>query len=86
LGEIYYIDLAKVLGRPEETIVNGMRSIEEKVAEILPQRIVIDPITVINAIIAKDYRKFLYDLASKLKNWNCTALLIDEVILESIIL
>jgi len=53
--------------------------IDEKVAEVMPQRIVIDPITVVGTMLKDDYRLFAFELTTRLKNWQATTLLTGEV-------
>jgi circadian clock protein KaiC len=75
--EIVYMDLGAMIRdkKPSEL----MSIIEEKIAEVVPQRIVIDPITVIGGMMKGDYRQFLFDLSNRLKNWNATTLVTGEV-------
>jgi circadian clock protein KaiC len=74
---IVYCDLGdKLRNMDQEALLNMM---EEKIAEVMPQRIVIDPITVIGNMIQGDYRQFLFDLTNRLKNWNATTLMTGEV-------
>jgi circadian clock protein KaiC len=53
--------------------------IDNKVAEVMPQRIVIDPITVVGTMLKDDYRLFAFELTTRLKNWQATTLLTGEV-------
>jgi circadian clock protein KaiC len=53
--------------------------IDDKVAEVMPQRIVIDPITVVGTMLKDDYRPFAFELTTRLKNWQATTLLTGEV-------
>lgn len=54
--------------------------IDDRIAEVMPQRIVIDPITILkNMLKGDDYRMFLFDLTNHLKNWEATTLLTGEV-------
>ncbi len=53
--------------------------IDEKVAQVMPQRIVIDPITVVGTMLKDDYRLFAFELTTRLKNWQATTLLTGEV-------
>jgi circadian clock protein KaiC len=53
--------------------------IDQKVAEVMPQRIVIDPITVVGTMLKDDYRLFAFELTTRLKNWQATTLLTGEV-------
>lgn len=76
--EVRYVDLGPML--KEDTNPNDItKFIEEKIAETMPQRIVIDPITVVGTRLKAKYRSFLYDLTVKLKNWQATTLLTGEV-------
>jgi circadian clock protein KaiC len=55
--------------------------IEENIAEVMPSRIVIDPITIIKDMVPTDkYRGFLYGLTTRLKNWQTTTILTGEVL------
>ncbi|MFW5914241.1 MAG: RAD55 family ATPase [Thermoplasmatota archaeon] len=75
--EIVYFDLGRNLIDPDP---QGLLDIiEQKIAEELPQRIVIDPITVVGGMMGGEYRNFLFDLMNRLKNWNSTSLLTGEV-------
>jgi len=74
---IVYMDLGNLM---REVDANQLLSImEEKIAEVVPQRIVIDPITVVGGMLKGDYRLFLFDLFNRLKNWNATTLVTGEV-------
>jgi len=75
--EIVYMDLGAHLREMDPPRL--LDSIEEKIAEVLPQRIVIDPITVVGSMLKGDYRTFLFDMANRLKNWNATTLVTGEV-------
>jgi circadian clock protein KaiC len=73
---IHYLDLGeKMDSKPEELLA----IIDKKVAEVLPQRIVIDPITVLEITMGPHYRRFLFDLTNHLKNWSATTLLTGEI-------
>lgn len=75
--QIVYCDLGdKLRDMSEGDLLNVM---EEKIAEVMPQRIVIDPITVIGNFMKGDYRQFLFDLTNRLKNWNAVTLMTGEV-------
>lgn len=52
--------------------------INELIAEHTPQRIVIDPINVVNNYV-NNYRQFLFELVTLLKNWSAVTLLTGEV-------
>jgi len=75
--EIVYMDLGAQLREMDPPKL--LEVIEEKIAEVLPQRIVIDPVTVIGSMLKGDYRTFLFDMANRLKNWNATTLVTGEV-------
>jgi circadian clock protein KaiC len=76
-NEIVYEDLGDQLraGDPDKLL----DMIEARIAEVVPQRIVIDPITVVGEMFKDDYRQFLFDLTNRLKNWNATTVLTGEV-------
>lgn len=76
-NDIIYADLGSYLMLPDSNKL--LDAIDEKIAEVLPQRIVIDPITVVGGMLKDDYRSFLYDLTNRLKNWNATTILTGEV-------
>jgi len=76
--EIQYVDLGSII-KEEPDPNKVLEYMEEQIVEIMPQRIVIDPITVIGTRLAKNYRLFLYDLTVRLKNWQATTLLTGEV-------
>jgi len=75
--DIVYADLGSLLMDPKADEL--LDTIENKIAEVMPQRIVIDPITVVGGMLKDDYRIFLFDLINRLKNWNSTTLLTGEV-------
>jgi len=76
--ELQYVDLGAVI--KEEPDPNKiLKYMEEQIVEIMPQRIVIDPVTIIGARLKRDYRMFLYDLTVRLKNWQATTILTGEV-------
>ncbi len=56
-----------------------LEHIDEQIAKVMPQRIVIDPITVVGTLFQADYRIFLYDLTTRLKNWQSTTILTGEI-------
>jgi circadian clock protein KaiC len=79
--DIEYIDLGPFFtkgefgkGQQEEML----EFIDEKITEFMPQRIVIDPITVIGQFFTTNYRSFLFNLSGRLKNWQCITLLTGE--------
>ena len=75
--QIVYMDLGDKLRtmKPEEIL----NVIDEKIAEVMPTRIVIDPLTVIGNMMGGDYRQFLFDLTNRLKNWNAVTVVTGEV-------
>jgi circadian clock protein KaiC len=75
--EVVYCDLGNMLRHctGEELLAY----IDQKVAEVMPQRIVIDPITVVGNMLKDDYRVFAFDLTTRLKNWQATTMLTGEV-------
>lgn len=75
--EIKYVDLSDmlILSKPYKDII---RAIENEIIDILPQRIVIDPL--ILGDIITDYRKFVYELSIKLKSWQATTVITCEVL------
>jgi circadian clock protein KaiC len=75
--KIVYTDLGGMIRDTEPAEL--LNVIEEKIAEVLPQRIVIDPISVIGGMIRGNYRAFLFDMANRLKNWNATTVVTGEV-------
>ena len=76
-SRVIFADIGPFLrdANPEEIIA----FIDEKVAETMAQRVVIDPITVIKAFMGKEYRPFLFDLVNHLKNWRAVTILTGEV-------
>jgi len=77
--QIRYVDLGPIL-RKDRDPDNLLKYIDDQIAEYMPQRIVIDPISVIGNMIKGDYRMFLYDLANHLKNWRAVSILTGEVL------
>ncbi len=75
--KIVYTDLGGMIRDTEPAEL--LNVIEEKIAEVLPQRIVIDPISVIGGMLKGNYRAFLFDMANRLKNWNATTVVTGEV-------
>jgi len=73
---IHYLDLGEKMDEGPSTLLD---IIDKKVAEILPQRIVIDPVTVLEATLGIDYRRFLFELTNHLKNWNATTVVTGEI-------
>lgn len=76
-NEIVYEDLGDHLrsGDADKLI----ETMERRIAEVVPQRIVIDPITVVGEMFGENYRQFLFDLTNRLKNWNATTIVTGEV-------
>ncbi len=74
--EVIYCDLGTLLRKC--TGQELLDYIDQKVAEVMPQRIVIDPITVVGTMMKDDYRVFAFDLTTHLKNWQATTLLTGE--------
>jgi circadian clock protein KaiC len=77
--EIQYVELGTYL-RDERDPEKILDYIEDQITEVMPQRIVIDPVTVLGELLEEDYRTFLYDLTTRLKNWQSTTILTGEVI------
>lgn len=75
--DIIYYDLGRVIRDSNGPDI--LSAIDKKIAEVMPQRIAIDPITVIGSILNDGYRKFLFDLVNRLKNWHATTILTGEV-------
>ncbi len=73
--EIKYLDLSTIIKRQPHKLLDF---IEDKIAEIMPQRIVIDPISVVGNLLNLNYREFLYDLSASLKNWQAVTILTGE--------
>lgn len=76
-ADISYLDLGSIIRRMDPDKI--LDTIERHVAEIIPQRIVIDPITVVGNMIKSQYRVFLFDLVNMLRNWNSTTVVTGEV-------
>lgn len=76
-NEIQYEDMGLLLQR--EGYEEILDFIDDKIAEVMPQRIVIDPITVVGAFFEKNYRLFLFELTNLLKNWQAVTVLTGEV-------
>ena len=77
--EIKYIDLGPFLMDNDQPS-RILEHIEEQIAEHMPQRIVVDPLTVVGDMIQGSYRTFLYDLSTRLKNWQAVSVLTGEVL------
>lgn len=81
-GLIKYEDLGPLLkmkGGIMPTYFEVLEYIEDVVAQVMPKRIVIDPVTVVNAMWKTGYREFLYELSMRLKTWDALVLLTGEV-------
>jgi circadian clock protein KaiC len=74
-NEIKYLDLSTIIKSQPHKLLDF---IQDKIAEIMPQRIVIDPISVVENILSINYREFLYDLSASLKNWQAVTILTGE--------
>ncbi len=77
--ELVYVDLGAIL-KDERNPRKVLEFMEERIVETMPQRIVIDPVTVIGNRLTHDYRLFLYDLTVRLKNWQATTILTGETL------
>jgi len=77
--QIKYVDLGPFL-RKERDPEKLLAFIDDQISEHMPQRIVIDPVSVIGGMIKADYRMFLYDLSTHLKNWRAISILTGEVL------
>jgi len=79
--EIEYVDLAQFFS-PKDFSAERQEAllelIDSKIMEHMPQRIVIDPITVVGQFFSINYRQFLYDLSARLKNWQSVTILTGE--------
>ena len=76
-NEIKYQDIGLLV--QNESYEELLDFIDDKIAEVMPQRIVIDPITVVGAFFDEDYRSFLFELTNLLKNWQAVTVLTGEV-------
>jgi len=77
--QIKYVDLGPVLRKDRDPDIL-LKYIDDQIAEHMPQRIVIDPLTVVGEMISGSYRTFLYDLTTRLKNWQAVSVLTGEVL------
>ena len=77
-NEIEYVDLGDVIKKEKDPFAI-LAFMEDKIAETMPQRIVVDPISVFGERLFEDYRIFLYYLTINLKNWQATTILTGEV-------
>ena len=77
--QIKYVDLGPFL-RKEKDPEKLLAYIDDQISECMPQRIVIDPVSIIGTMVKEDYRIFLYDLSTHLKNWRAVTILTGEVL------
>lgn len=80
--EIRYVELGRLLGgeeSPEHLAQKVLDTLESEISQSMPQRIVIDPITVLENRFGKQYREFLFHLANGMKNWQTITLLTGEI-------
>ena len=77
--QIKYVDLGAMI-REVRDPDKLLKYIEEQITDCMPQRIVIDPVSVIGELIKADYRTFLFDLTTRLKNWQAVSVLTGEVL------
>jgi circadian clock protein KaiC len=75
---IEYVELGPLL-REDGASRKVLDLIDEKISECAPQRIVIDPLSVVEHILGDDYRRFLFELTNRLKNWQAVSILTGEV-------
>ena len=75
-GTLIYEDIGRDLADMDDMKI--IIKIDEIIAEHTPQRIVIDPINVVNNYV-NNYRQFLFELVTLLKNWSAVTLLTGEV-------
>lgn len=63
-----------------------LRFIEDKIQQVKPKRIVVDPVTVLAQSIKGEHeqRLFLFDLLTRMKSWNILVLLSGEFVLEDL--
>ena len=78
-NEIKFIELGPVL-RHAVDYNQILEVIDDHIAQIMPQRVVIDPITVLEGMVEGSYRQFQYELSCRLKNWQATSILTGEVV------
>ncbi len=76
-NEIKYQDIGLLV--QNEGYEELLDFIDDKIAEVMPQRIVIDPITVVGSFFDENYRSFLFELTNLLKNWQAVSVLTGEV-------
>jgi circadian clock protein KaiC len=75
---IKFVDMGPMLA-DETAPLKVLYFIEQQIEEYMPQRIVVDPLTIIEDSLGDKYRHFLYNLTLRLKNWQTTTLLTGEV-------
>jgi circadian clock protein KaiC len=79
---VKYVELGPILR--DISAKDLLEFIDGKIAEVMPQRIVIDPVTVIGTMLKDayrgyEYRRFLFDLTTRLKNWQAITVLTGEI-------
>ena len=79
---ITYVDLGAMIQEAGGKEI--LKTIEGEVMRTAPKRVVIDPMTVLADRLGGDYRSFLYDLATTMKNWQSVTILTGEIVPESI--
>jgi len=75
--DIKYVDLSYTL----ESVTNMdeiLEAIETEIINFKPKRIVIDPISVMEESLGKNYRRFLFRFATMTKNWQTATLVTGE--------
>ena len=77
-NEIKYVELGPTL-RDSKNFKDVLDYINEIMTDVMPQRVVIDPVTVVGNFFPSDYRLFLLDLSVMLKNWQTVTLLTGEI-------
>ena len=78
--QIKFVDLGGMLRKKDRDPEKLLAFIEEQITEHMPQRIVIDPVSVIGELIKDEYRTFLFDLTTHLKDWQAVSILTGEVL------
>lgn len=77
--EIVYVELGDMFRKMEDPLII-IDKIEDYLTEYMPQRIVIDPVTVVGGTQHEAYRVFLYDLVNRLKTYQTVSVLTGEVL------
>ena len=80
--EVRRVELGKILAGEESSRHQAqglIDALEEEISDCMPQRIVIDPITVLENRLGEYYREFLYNLSAVMKNWQTITLLTGEI-------